>query len=582
MALLAAIYDPSPQRARETLDAIRKQPLPTRHPLVDHEWSHGPWQIFCRCASTTPVQQASTPRQTNFLCGKLLTPDLDPISLDDLPDQPVSGYGAVLSIDHTSSTLRATTDAFGIFPLYHVTGADWFMVTSIPWIARHHPSFTPEYDLDGLAAILRTMHTISGQTLWKHVKRLAPGARLTARTAPIEINESPPYTSLPATAPPSDPEQAVIERLTRIMRALELPHAPQAILLSGGMDSRLIAGLLHPAQPQPVIACTSGMDTDLEVQCARLVSQHLGFQQQVSESTPDELFEAMQWNARLELASNGMNTALSYAAGQRLPPLRTTFTGYGLDVFMNKLSPATFPKNCTNDHILDHYGRWGLSHSQCLALRPDPSFRDALLNLREKQTQILNAFPDSTIYGKAQAYEMRYRQRLHVGANAWRIGWSTWPVSPAYDAILIQTLLAIPETVRQNRSFQINLLRNHFPSLAKLPIDRNTFDTSPLLPRTWFDDLKARLKRLPPARVNPIQSTHQLRYIRTMDINQPLWIQLRERIEPLRPILHNLFEPSAVDRILPPPHVPIPMTAPIPESSSRKTLIALALIGVSP
>jgi hypothetical protein len=68
-------------------------------------------------------------------------------------------------------------------------------------------------------------------------------------------------------------------------------------------------------------------------------------------------------------------------------------------------------------------------------------------------------------------------------------------------------------------------------------------------------------------------------YERVYDINSPGWVKVRELAEPGRQVLYDLFRKEYVDQILPSPDRIIGLDDPIKDSSKRKLLLGLSLIG---
>jgi asparagine synthase (glutamine-hydrolysing) len=578
MALFVMLYDRDVDRRTATIRAIQRERLPNEINLRHHVWSDGPWHMICRAAPSTPIAMYEDPDRWAMHVGKLLNRSLSVMTPDRSVTDPVGGFGLAVELDRRRNVISATTDFMGVFPLYVVQGNDWMMITSSPWFATCHPSFAPEWDLEGVASVLLTMHLVSGQTVWKGVRRLASCHRLEWRPGGTVVTRPCYRLQLGDRSGQPDPE-AVYARLSALLEAWRDPAAPASVLLSGGLDSRLIAAILHRNTGGQLTAFTNGIDTDIEVQCARLVADRLGIAHTVEEVTGEQGLTAFIQAARFELASNGMNTTEANGLTHRMAAGCSLANGNSLDLFMNNIAfYQSKMQTADEDGLLAYHGRWGMSDEACALLRHGSDWIDAIRATRAHQRQIIAGYEAPSIFHAAQLYEGFFRQRHHVGGIGWRQTWHVWPVTVAYDATLIEMLLGTDDRAREDRRLEKLLLEKKFPALARLPFDRNSANTEPLLKRRRLDDVMDRLAGRPRARVQAFTSHQQLRYFRTMDIHAPAWIRVREALEPLRDNLHDLFDAKALEAVLPKPDQIIPMNIPIAESSCRKTLLGLMVI----
>jgi len=577
MALIVMLHDADPERRRQTITAIRKENLPNAEHLILREWSHGSWHMIVRAAPSTPVTVTDEKDNFSVITGKLLDRDLNVVRPEQNIPQPLGGFGTRFKVDTKADQLSADTDFLGVFPLYYATGRDWMMVSSSPWFFKCHPDFQPSWNLEGVASLLLTMHLVTGQTVWNGVRRLNAGSHL-SWSPENGFRESSPYRLRHVEISTEDRKAAIIERFDRVIRAWKDPDASAGLMLSGGLDSRLLAGILHRTTNGNFSAYTNGLETDLEVQCARLVCDRLRVQHKVWENSFEDQLQSYRWNSTLELASNGSNASAAYAVGQKLLHGQSVVTGYCLDLFMSSSLHFRDMFEPSLDGIMKHYGRWGFSPEQLIKLQPDTEFRQAVEAVRHHQRKIISGFGTSDMQEAAQWYEAYFRQRYHVAGMGWRLSWNVWPVMPALDAPTIELLFSVPLEYRNRREMERDLVRKYFPKLARLPLDRNTSDTSPLLSIRWRDRIIDRMRGRRPAVVTPVTDNKQLRYYRMMDINAPNWKTMREEFEPLRAGLHGLFDEKGLEALLPKPDVTIPMERPIPESSGRKTLLSLMVM----
>jgi asparagine synthase (glutamine-hydrolysing) len=135
----------------------------------------------------------------------------------------------------------------GIFPIYYYINRHVIMVGSSPEIFKHHPCFTKEFNPRGLVGILLTSHIIGGETLFKGVRRLEVGHMLVSPKdeEPSEVMYYQPpiskrFFSLPFSTHVELLDEAISDSLDSQVNHNEL----YTLLLSGGLDSRMLAGYL--------------------------------------------------------------------------------------------------------------------------------------------------------------------------------------------------------------------------------------------------------------------------------------------------------------------------------------------------
>lgn len=145
-------------------------------------------------------------------------------------------------------------------------------------------------------------------------------------------------------------------------------------------------------------------------------------------------------------------------------------------------------------------------------------------------------------------------------------------------------MLGMPVSTLLNRRIERDLLCRRFPALAKLPLDRNSMDMSPLLlgPREVVMAWLKRLTRYPRRRRQlrkwlGIPDIERLYYYRIHDLNNPGWAALRREAEPHRKKAETVLDPATLRELLPPPDIPIHLPDGIIDGANRKVLLGFLL-----
>ncbi len=179
-----------------------------------------------------------------------------------------NGYYLAGMIDQHDVVYLAA-DQLGLMPLYYWAGTDHFCFSTSPNAFISHPHFNTTPDLMGVAGILLTMHATGNRTTWQDVRRLPPGHLLRWRKGEgITLSD---VNSLKAHDshfgwPPSRCQDLIQNSFNEAVQRLD-KLGETAVLLSGGLDSRLGAGCLRwmPASPplprrsQTTNACAAGL-----------------------------------------------------------------------------------------------------------------------------------------------------------------------------------------------------------------------------------------------------------------------------------------------------------------------------------
>jgi asparagine synthase (glutamine-hydrolysing) len=159
------------------------------------------------------------------------------------------GMFALAIHDTADGALLLARDPLGVKPLYWARVGDRLLFASELKALLTDPSLPRELDLDGVSRYLALGFVPGERTVFRAVRKLRPGCRMLVTPAGLRVER---YWAWPRFAP--DPALAgasldaladqVGERLAASARAMLLSDRPVGVLLSGGVDSSLLAALL--------------------------------------------------------------------------------------------------------------------------------------------------------------------------------------------------------------------------------------------------------------------------------------------------------------------------------------------------
>ncbi|MGC1392840.1 MAG: asparagine synthase-related protein [Coleofasciculaceae cyanobacterium] len=595
MANFFIIVDPNAERRTHFIKNIESH-LPPVAGLTINSCATGDFQAIWAIHPQAPISCIVEQEEAAVIWGDAIIPGeatrLDANALKTLwqksPKQglpPYDGFYAAVAY-HPHFGLTVTADILGIFPIYYYVKDEVALVASSPELFRHHPLFTPQFNPAGLVGILLTNGLVNGQTLWKGIKRLDAGHCLIAppQASPQEIKqyETPgfsqhePYKNLDYSEHLELLEQIIDQTLKRHT----LEQQKHTLLLSGGLDSRMLAGFLH-RQGKSFVTLTLGKSSDIEMQCAIPVARTLGLEYHTAINQLDHYPLSAELLTQWEHLSSGFNgVAMGWSTISPLNQLAPkVMAGFSIDTAMGK-SMVTHPQEkrsfelCWNREI----NNWGISAEVLNKLLRKEVFGNLVQDTISEVRQTYSSYSDLE-FRRRWWYALYQRQRFHVGAYAWRFSFGAWPVLPVLDLELLKTTLSLPLSTVNERRAQNELMCTQFPQLAQLPLDRNAFNVEPLLPNKSRQKLQ-RLLRLQQKwrRWQQKVGIERRYYYQIFDINNKGWRAVRQQAELCRPLVQQLFHEDVLNELVPPPEVKITcQTDAIIEASGIKALLGFLL-----
>lgn len=192
----------------------------------------------------------------------------------------LAGMFAFALWDPRTSTLHLARDAMGMKPLYLCPLPQGVAFASELKAFAHLPGFTLRPDPHGLQQFLEFGYVFDGSgTSVQGVHKLLPGERVEVRAGRIAVRS----TWFTPPAPAALDDRAEGERVAELKETLErvvsehlIADVPVGLLLSGGLDSSVIAALAARSGPLTTICMGFGRSNVDERDHARAVAEHIG------------------------------------------------------------------------------------------------------------------------------------------------------------------------------------------------------------------------------------------------------------------------------------------------------------------
>ena len=589
------VVDPDPTRRERFLAAVTPTLAPVSG-LVAGELALGRAVIRWQAAPSAPIDRWREADAAAVVWGDALTPGTDGrcaaralhAAWCGAPASPVrhDGFFAAVALDAGAVVLGG--DLLGLFPLYVAAAGDTFVAATSPALVAAHPLVDGTLDLEGIVGHLLTGGPFDGRTVRRGVRRVAAGARVRWSES-TGLHEGPPFDWPHAPVQPERSEEVERERFFHAqgeaVRRHTALHGRVSLLLSGGRDSRLLAGHLVQ-QGRSAHTITLGDATDHDATCAAAVARTLRLPHRVHAVRFDDFVAFADRTVRWEQLSGSLSSMHAWAAVDALTDDVTTGT---------PRAASTAHGRATAHGVLSGYllegrhlapppaGREPMlawTHARALS----PAVVTALLRAEHRHlvplviSRVQAAFDSLAPAGHTEPAETSWRwlmavyARFHPGAVPWRLSFGAWPILPILDQALLDTTLSMPWAYLANRRLQDALLRTRFPALARLPLDRNAPEVRPLV-ESWRARLLARARRRLASHVSaPLERRY---YARMYDFDNAGWRAVRAAAEPGREALHAFFEPDALAALVPPGGAPAAHDDPITDGFGPRMLTGL-------
>ena len=189
----------------------------------------------------------------------------------------LDGVFALILIDEETGITTVGRDPYGVRPLFYV------QVGEILWFSSE----------------MKGLKEVCGHNTIRAVK---PGTYMQINTQEggeplVTQYHTVPWLKTPTLSDPEAAARALKDGLVAAVKKRLLTERPIAALLSGGLDSSLVAALvqreLKEAGRPPLETYSIGFEGSTDLQCARLVATHIGSKHTEIVMTPQEFFDAI-------------------------------------------------------------------------------------------------------------------------------------------------------------------------------------------------------------------------------------------------------------------------------------------------
>ncbi|MBV9535929.1 MAG: asparagine synthase (glutamine-hydrolyzing) [Solirubrobacterales bacterium] len=221
------------------------------------------------------------------------------------------GMFAIALWDANERVLVLARDRLGVKPLYYTVTPDGLSFASEVKCLLAGGLVSPELDSEAARLYLTLGYVPAPRTLFAGILKLPPANVLEWRGGRL-MGINPYWTPLDPPAFRSgsweEDQEHLLELLRNAVRARMISDVPLGVMLSGGLDSSLIAALMAEASPHPIETFSVGFVEDAnanELAWARITARRLGANHHellTSASEHEELLDDAIWHLEEPIA----------------------------------------------------------------------------------------------------------------------------------------------------------------------------------------------------------------------------------------------------------------------------------------
>jgi asparagine synthase (glutamine-hydrolysing) len=391
--------------------------------------------------------------------------------------------------------LLIVNDRLGLRPLYHAQCNACLTFASGVRALLADPALPRRVDRIAIVQFLSFEYVLGNRTLLSEVNLLPPASLLTFCNGRLTMR---PYWTLEfADGCQPRSEEAYLEGLIHHLRQAVARQAhddlPAGVLLSGGLDSRMILALLsNDPAIEPLHTFTFGIPDCDDARFAQEVATLVGTRHHFFELRPDYLLDVAEEGVRL---TDGLKSCVHmhalanlWAEAENVCVLYKGFMGDALMGGHLDLQLWAGYDEDTLSRLLFERTNVLFRQTEQKALFAEDFQRWINGAVFESFRAVLAESKATLVANRQNHFDLRQRQRRFI-LNGVELVRSRLAVrTPFCDNDLVESMLRVPPGLRLDRFLMIEALARAFPDLAKVPYEGTGF---PLV--TCARDLRIRI-----------------------------------------------------------------------------------------
>lgn len=400
----------------------------------------------------------------------------------------LNGLYVIFIWDEKVKKLTIINDRYGICRLFYWKSNGRLMFASEYKAISWHPEFNKSVDELGLSDLLIAGHLMDDRTLFKNIKIIPMAQILTYHDDKLSFEQYWDYDFSPSASRRLE-ERDYIDQLAFLLREAvrKRVHPNTCILLTGGLDARVVAGMFSQCAPQmKVKTYTIGHLKCRDGKYAKQIAKKLGYDhtliavdatylRKYSEEcvlrTEGALSVVESWIFASDeyLSNNQIEYAMSGVAGNLL-------AGYWLiPEIMNARNHDDIKRYFLDSH------NWNFKKASRVlnATFIDQAVRETLDSMWQSYQKINS----DNISQKYDGFMCNQYERRH-GSSADALGDYVKTLNPFFDNQLFDFTMGIPPQIRGCRTLYKKVQTKHLSKVARVP---ETHEGLPVGVSSWFE-----------------------------------------------------------------------------------------------
>ncbi|KAA2216171.1 asparagine synthase (glutamine-hydrolyzing) [Chryseobacterium sediminis] len=211
----------------------------------------------------------------------------------------LDGMFAICIVDLTSKKLTLARDRVGMKPLFYYQSEEALVWASEIKALLKNEFVKPEINWNGVYTNFLFQTTLAPQTCFQDILSLEPASFMTIDLLNQKMTKEK-FWTLPSPSEKNVSEEEAVRKIDQLLSESisEQLYAdvPVAVMMSGGIDSTLIASKSKSFNPNINTYTISYPFSDEEVKNASLAARHFGVSHEIKEVSDDEALEQLKEN----------------------------------------------------------------------------------------------------------------------------------------------------------------------------------------------------------------------------------------------------------------------------------------------
>ncbi|OEU63061.1 MAG: hypothetical protein BBJ57_12605 [Desulfobacterales bacterium PC51MH44] len=395
----------------------------------------------------------------------------------------LNGRYVIALWDKKEKSLKLITDRYGFCKLYYWVSSTRILFSSEYKAIIWHKEFPKKIDEQGIADFMALGFSAEDRTFFSHVKLLSPATVATFNTdGDFSVRRYWDY-SFHTDDDPVFPEQYYVDKFAEILTIAtkrQIDSANQICLpLSGGLDSRTLAGILNKIDYQGKVKTVSyGNPYCYDVVYGKRIAEKIGFDHSyvpIESTYLKDFTERFVWLMEGTVNCLNAHMLLTYPFIEK-NNLDIVMTGFLGDTISGSGSFLKGIEGERNDEVIikiqyDLFADIMKENDLAVYMK-----QDLYENVRGKTFEAMRSqyyrCPSRSKYFRTRYFNIHERQRRYTSFNLYVFDFVAVATSPFLDRDFVDFILHVPPVLMLDRNLYKKMIIRHLPKVASAPYNK--------------------------------------------------------------------------------------------------------------